>query len=74
MKKITFYIAVLATFPFVMTARAESINRKVKPTVITETVVHDTDDPAIWINPKTPQRASSLEQIKIRMAGFMPLI
>ena len=26
----------------------------VKPTVVTDTVVYDTDDPAIWINPKNP--------------------
>ncbi|OCA76492.1 3-phytase [Chryseobacterium artocarpi] len=29
----------------------KQIGQKLKPTVITETVVHDTDDPAIWINP-----------------------
>jgi 3-phytase len=30
---------------------------KLKPTVITETVVHDTDDPAIWINPKDASKS-----------------
>ncbi|WP_300689470.1 phytase [Chryseobacterium sp.] len=30
---------------------------KLKPTVITETVVHDTDDPAIWINPTDPSKS-----------------
>lgn len=29
----------------------------VKPVVITDTVRHDTDDPAIWINPKDPAKS-----------------
>jgi 3-phytase len=28
-----------------------------KPTVVTETVLHDTDDPAIWIHPTDPQQS-----------------
>ena len=28
-----------------------------KPTVVTETVLHDTDDPAIWIHPTNPQES-----------------
>ncbi len=58
MKKITFYIAVLATFPFVMSCKGQNQSiEKVKPTVITETVVHDTDDPAIWINPQDTSKS-----------------
>ncbi|MGL2992592.1 phytase [Flavobacterium sp. TSSA_36] len=29
----------------------------VKPTVVTETVLHDTDDPAIWIHPTDPKKS-----------------
>lgn len=45
------YILALSVLPFVIncTGQKEVIER-LKPTVITETVVHDTDDPAIWIN------------------------
>lgn len=52
MKKITYYITALAAFPLVISCTGQKqIGQKLKPTVITETVVHDTDDPAIWINP-----------------------
>jgi 3-phytase len=29
----------------------------IKPVVITDSVKHDTDDPAIWINPKNPSKS-----------------
>lgn len=58
MKKITYYIAALAVFPFVVGCKGQNqLGEKLKPTVITETVVHDTDDPAIWINPKDASKS-----------------
>lgn len=58
MKKITYYIAALAVFPFVMSCKGQhQSGEKLKPAVITETVVHDTDDPAIWINPKDASKS-----------------
>ncbi|WP_276875260.1 phytase [Chryseobacterium joostei] len=58
MKKITYYIAALVVFPFVTSCKGQNQSgEKLKPTVITETVVHDTDDPAIWINPKDASKS-----------------
>lgn len=58
MKKITYYIAALAVFPFIMNCKGQDQSgEKIKPTVITETVVHDTDDPAIWINPEDASKS-----------------
>ncbi|MDN3693687.1 phytase [Chryseobacterium tructae] len=58
MKKITYYIAALAVFPLVISCKGQNQSgEKLKPTVITETVVHDTDDPAIWINPKNASKS-----------------
>ncbi|WP_106916052.1 phytase [Chryseobacterium aurantiacum] len=58
MKKIIYYIAALAIFPFVIGCKGQNqLGEKLKPTVITETVVHDTDDPAIWINPKDASKS-----------------
>ncbi|AZA76196.1 phytase [Chryseobacterium sp. G0186] len=58
MKKITYYIAALAIFPFVIGCKGQNqAGEKLKPTVVTETVVHDTDDPAIWINPKDASKS-----------------
>lgn len=54
MKKIQ-YIIGLSVFPFMISCTGQNqLGDKLKPTVITETVVHDTDDPAIWINPEDP--------------------
>jgi len=51
MKKIH-YIAALSVLPFVINCTGQkSLGKNLVPAVITETVVHDTDDPAIWINP-----------------------
>jgi 3-phytase len=51
MKKIS-YIAALSVLPFVINCTGQkSLGKNLVPAVITETVVHDTDDPAIWINP-----------------------
>lgn len=45
-------IVTLAIVPFLMSCGANShLVNKLKPTIITEKVVYDTDDPAIWINP-----------------------
>lgn len=58
MKKITYYITALAIFPFVINCKGQNkAEEKLKPTVITETVVHDTDDPAIWIHPKDASKS-----------------
>lgn len=58
MKKITHYIAALAIFPLVMSCKGQHQSvEKLKPAVITEAVVHDTDDPAIWINPKDASKS-----------------
>jgi myo-inositol-hexaphosphate 3-phosphohydrolase len=51
--------------------RTIQVRKKLQPTVVTETVMYDTDDPAIWINPEDPLKASSSEQIRIRMADCM---
>lgn len=45
------YILALSVLPFVINCTGQKeVIEKLKPAVITETVVHDTDDPAIWIN------------------------
>ncbi|MCT2409290.1 phytase [Chryseobacterium antibioticum] len=50
MKKIPFILAV-SVLPFVGSCSTQHLGKKIIPSVITETVGHDTDDPAIWINP-----------------------
>ncbi|MGN7758120.1 phytase [Chryseobacterium sp. 22532] len=50
MKKLPFSIAI-SVLPFVVSCSTQNLEKNIKPSVITETVVHDTDDPAIWINP-----------------------
>lgn len=42
----------------------------VKPRVITETVVHDTDDPAIWIDRAAPERSLILGTDKDTQGGL----
>lgn len=39
------------------TATKQGLGKRLKPTVVTEKVVYDTDDPAIWINPKNPLKS-----------------
>ncbi|WP_223599028.1 phytase [Chryseobacterium sp. GVT01B] len=52
------YILALSVLPFVMNCTGQKeLAEKLKPTVITETVVHDTDDPAIWINPQDTSKS-----------------
>ncbi|MGG5207306.1 phytase [Chryseobacterium sp. MIQD13] len=50
MRKLPLIIAA-AVLPFVGSCTVQHSEKKIKPSVITETVMHDTDDPAIWINP-----------------------
>lgn len=51
MKKINYIIA-LSVLPFVVNCVGQNqLGKKLLPTVVTETVMYDTDDPAIWINP-----------------------
>ncbi|WP_291938150.1 phytase [Chryseobacterium sp.] len=40
-----------------ISCKGQQSSEKLKPAVITETVVHDTDDPAIWINPKDASKS-----------------
>ncbi|MDQ7818530.1 MAG: phytase [Melioribacteraceae bacterium] len=52
----------LMTFIFILGCQTESVensanNCVVKPVVVTDTVKHDTDDPAIWINPDDPSKS-----------------
>ncbi|MFC5873070.1 3-phytase [Chryseobacterium arachidis] len=50
MKKANYIIA-LSILPLVVNCVGQSqLGKKLKPTVVTETVMYDTDDPAIWIN------------------------
>lgn len=41
----------------VSTVENASAQTIIKPVVITDSVKHDTDDPAIWINPKNPSKS-----------------
>ncbi|QCK17094.1 3-phytase [Mangrovivirga cuniculi] len=36
---------------------SDSISTRLKPTYVTDTVKHDTDDPAIWINQEAPSKS-----------------
>lgn len=38
-------------------AKADTVNAVIEPVFITDTVAHDTDDPAIWINPADPSQS-----------------
>ncbi|MCJ7935701.1 MAG: phytase [Chryseobacterium sp.] len=58
MKKRIYYIAALSVFPLVIGCKGQKdLSAKLKPAVITETVMHDTDDPAIWINPEDASKS-----------------
>ncbi|MDP9959265.1 phytase [Chryseobacterium lathyri] len=50
MKKLPFTITI-SVLPLVVSCSTQNLGKNIKPSVSTETVVHDTDDPAIWINP-----------------------
>lgn len=41
----------------VYSAKADTVNAIIQPVYITDTVAHDTDDPAIWINPADPAKS-----------------
>ena len=58
MKKTFFYITLCSAF---VQCTSLNLGKKVQPTVITEQVNFDTDDPAIWINPQ--DASQSLTQI-----------
>lgn len=52
------YILTLSVLPLVINCTGQKeVIEKLKPTLITETVVHDTDDPAIWINPQDASKS-----------------
>lgn len=38
-------------------SKADTISTVIQPAFITDTVAHDTDDPAIWINPADPAKS-----------------
>ncbi|MCT2560423.1 phytase [Chryseobacterium herbae] len=56
MKKIP-YIFAVSVLPFVVSCNTQHLGKNIKPSVITETVMHDTDDPAIWINPEDASKS-----------------
>ncbi len=57
MKKINYIIA-SSILPFVVNCVGQSqLGKKLPPTVVTETVMYDTDDPAIWINPQDASKS-----------------
>ncbi|KQT35669.1 3-phytase [Chryseobacterium sp. Leaf405] len=57
MKKVNYIIA-FSVLPFVVNCVGQSqLGKKIKPTVVTETVMYDTDDPAIWINPQDASKS-----------------
>jgi len=57
MKKVNYIIA-LSILPFVVNCVGQKqLGKKLQPTVVTETVMYDTDDPAIWINPQDPSKS-----------------
>ncbi|MCS3532952.1 phytase [Chryseobacterium sp. JUb7] len=57
MKKVNNIIA-LSVLPFLVNCVGQSqLGKKLKPTAVTETVLYDTDDPAIWINPEDASKS-----------------
>ncbi|WP_426277835.1 phytase [Chryseobacterium sp. S-02] len=57
MKKIN-YIVASSILPFVLNcAEQGQLGKKLQPTVVTETVMYDTDDPSIWINPEDASKS-----------------
>jgi len=57
MKKIN-YIVASSILSFVLNcAEQGQLGKKLQPTVVTETVLYDTDDPAIWINPEDASKS-----------------
>jgi 3-phytase len=50
-------IALILFFISACTKNNDSSFNSIKPIVITEPVKHDTDDPAIWINPENPAKS-----------------
>lgn len=51
MKKIHYIFATISLVLLINCEAQKTLGTKLKPAVVTETVVYDTDDPAIWINP-----------------------
>lgn len=57
MKKVNYIIA-LSILPFILSCAGQgSLGKKLKPSIVTETVMYDTDDPAIWINPQDASKS-----------------
>ncbi|RMZ59853.1 3-phytase [Chryseobacterium nematophagum] len=50
-------MSILILILLINCSKQNHLEKKLKPSIITETVVHDTDDPAIWINPKDPSKS-----------------
>nr|WP_295933071.1 phytase [uncultured Dyadobacter sp.] len=41
----------------IQSAKADTVSAVIQPAFISDTVAHDTDDPAIWINPADPAKS-----------------
>ncbi|GGM78227.1 3-phytase [Dyadobacter beijingensis] len=51
-------------------ARADTVQAIVQPVFITDTVAHDTDDPAIWVNPADPAQSLIIGTDKDQEGGL----
>ena len=58
----------LYIFSFLLFYGCESINR-IEPIIVTQTVPHDSDDPAIWIHPEDPSQSLILGTDKDELDG-----
>ncbi len=51
-------IITLSILPFLVNCAGQGrLGIKLQPTTVTETVLHDTDDPALWINPEDASKS-----------------
>ncbi len=51
------FLIVIISVLLIGCGTSQNLGKKLKPAVITEKVVFDTDDPAIWINPENPEKS-----------------
>ncbi|ROI04979.1 phytase [Chryseobacterium sp. G0240] len=57
MRKIKYILPLSIAGLMINCTGQKELGKKIKPTVITEAVIHDTDDPAIWINPEDASKS-----------------
>ena len=50
-------VGILALLVFVIGCEKQVNTSVIKPAAVTEIIPHDTDDPAIWINPEDPSKS-----------------